>query len=267
MIQQPLVLSVDTSSRVGSVALAIGGKLLGETVFSSPLKHSMEVFPAISGLLGEFGGKPSDIGQIYISIGPGSFTGLRIATTIAKLMNLANAVKIVTISTLDVIAANISSHANRTHAPRACRSDSAGVSGSKDTRVHESVNKMAAILDAKRGQFFIAVYERNSSNGHQVHINNSWKKILPDSIMTSPEFLDQFAHGENPVWLLGDGLLYYSDKFQSEGTCFLEQKYWSPRAANVHKLGWEMARIGRFAEPISMTPAYMSRPDAKIKSR
>ena len=264
MAKQPLVLSVETSSRVGSSALAIGEKLLGETVFSSPLKHSMEVFPAISGLLHGFDRKPSDIEQICISIGPGSFTGLRIATTIAKLMNLANDVKIVTISTLDVIVANISDYTNQTHAPAAFNSDSGGITDLENPRIPESVNKAAAILDAKRGQFFIAVYERN---GRHAHIGNAWKKILPDSIMSAREFLERFADRKNPVWLLGDGLLYYRDRFQSEGTRFFEQSYWSPRAANVHKLGWEMARTGRFTEPVTMTPAYLCRPDIKMKTR
>ncbi|MHC4205441.1 MAG: tRNA (adenosine(37)-N6)-threonylcarbamoyltransferase complex dimerization subunit type 1 TsaB, partial [Planctomycetota bacterium] len=101
MKEKPLILAVETSSRIGSVALALNGKTLGETVFSTPLSHSAEIFPAIRALLNQFNFQSSQIEHIYISVGPGSFTGLRIAATIGKIMQLAHAVKIVTVDTLD----------------------------------------------------------------------------------------------------------------------------------------------------------------------
>jgi hypothetical protein len=119
----------------------------------------------------------------------------------------------------------------------------------------ESPESIATILDAKRGQFFIAVYKRLHENtvsflrnlsstpiGEQEStshyplsaIRYPLIKVLPDSLMTASQFLAQFACGENPIWLLGDGLLYYKDKFKADSTRFLEQKYWSPRASKVH---------------------------------
>ena len=100
----PLILAVETSGRLGSVALAQGNKLLSESHFSGPMRQSAEIFPAITDLLSKFSKKPEQIEQVYISVGPGSFTGLRIAVTLAKTLALANGVKIVTIDTLDVIA-------------------------------------------------------------------------------------------------------------------------------------------------------------------
>ena len=103
----PLILAVETSSRLGSVALARGADLLGESTFSATLRHSAEILPAIADLLDQFGHTPSDIRQVHISIGPGSFTGLRIAVAAAKAMHLANATEIVTVGSLDAIAANV----------------------------------------------------------------------------------------------------------------------------------------------------------------
>ena len=107
MVTGPLILAVETSGRTGSVALAAGEQMLAETSFSNPMKHSKEVFPAVSGLLAKFQRKPHEIKQIHISVGPGSFTGLRIAVTIAKILNLAATTKIVAVDTLDVISANV----------------------------------------------------------------------------------------------------------------------------------------------------------------
>ncbi len=244
----PLILAVETSSRTGSVAIALGSGLLGETRFSSPLRHSAEVFPAIRELLDRFERKPAQIEHVYISVGPGSFTGLRIAAALAKTMYLANATRIVAVDTLDVVAANVIDLASCS-----CTANH-GLPGT-------GCDRIAAVLDAKRGQFFIAVYERKEAGG-QV-----WRKVLPDSLMTIPQFLDQFAGKEESTWLLGDGLVYYRDKFQADGICFFDEKLWSPRAYNVHLLGWEMALKEQFADPLTLTPNYLRKPDVTLKHR
>ena len=251
MARKPFVLAVETSSRIGSVAVALGEKILAETAFSAPIRHSAEIFPAVRGLLDRFSREPKEIEQIYISIGPGSFTGLRIAVTFAKTMHLANAAKIVAVDTLDVIAANLTTKNT--------------VQGSNHERPTTSEDRIATILDAKRGQFFIAVYKRNTSNGRQATSDGIWQKILPDSLMTASEFLEKFRGSNQLIWLLGDGLLYYKDKFKAQGVHFCHEKYWSPRAGKVHSLGWQKALAGQFADPVALQPLYLRAPDVKLK--
>ena len=241
MTKKPLILALETSSRIGSVAIATGEKMLAESKFSNPMRHSAEIFPAIKQLLDRFSRKSQEIEHIYISIGPGSFTGLRIATTLAKTMHLANAVKIVAVDTLDVIAANV-------------------VTENQNT----SYEKIAPILDAKRNQFFTAVYKRTNDERKTVS-GEIWKKILPDSLMTASQFIEKLAGSNMPIWLLGDGLLYYKSKFKTEGIRFLDQKYWSPRAGKVYLLGWQKALADKFADPVTLTPNYLLRPDAEEK--
>jgi len=258
---EPLILAVETSSRTGSLALALGEKMLAETAFSGPARHSAELFPAIKQLLGRFNRKLQEIEQIYVSIGPGSFTGLRIATTLAKIMHLANAAKIVAVDTLDVIAANA----------QECKEIA--------NRNSQIANVIAPILDAKRNQFFIAVYQYQPQTGKnagksQIAIRKSqmamsdpiWKKILPDALMTASEFIEMFVEGDKPIWLLGDGLLYHKDKFKAQGIRFLDERFWSPRASKVHELGWQKARAFQFADPVTLTPNYLRRPDIKTQN-
>ena len=108
------------------------------------MQHSAEVFPTIDGLLRRHRYTPADIDQIHIAIGPGSFTGLRIAVTMAKAMNLANAVRIVTVDSLDVVAANLSD------AP-------GGQIDTPDGKI-PLPDRIAALFDAKRGQFYASAY-------------------------------------------------------------------------------------------------------------
>jgi tRNA threonylcarbamoyladenosine biosynthesis protein TsaB len=236
MRPKPLILAIETSGRTGSVAIALGEQMLSEAHFSGPMRHSAEIFPAVHKLLVLFSRKPKEIEHIYISVGPGSFTGLRIAVALAKAMNLANDAKIIAVDTLDVIAANASDYI-------------------KEEKV-EDLNKIATILDAKRGQFFIAAYE-NEQGG--------WKKSMPDCLMTAEQFIENCGGKSRPVWLLGEGLVFYKDKFKADGTRFLDEKYWNPRAEKVYKLGWEKALAGQFADPLTLQPTYLRRPDIKEK--
>lgn len=258
MSQESFILAVETSSRIGSVAIAIGGEILAETVFSGPMRHSAEIFPAVITLLNRAGKKPYQIDHIYISGGPGSFTGLRIATTLAKVFHLANKTRIVQVDTLDVIASNIDDYMG-------VNNDINGQSVQSEI----STGKIAPVIDAKRGQFYIAVYHHipGQAKSHNTSFNKDYRKILPDSLMSSSEFLAKFACAHKPIWLLGDGLVYYKDKFKTEGVRFFDEKYWSPRASKVHMLGWQMAQKSVFADPVNLTPFYLSRPDVIIKPR
>ncbi|HUV41437.1 MAG TPA: tRNA (adenosine(37)-N6)-threonylcarbamoyltransferase complex dimerization subunit type 1 TsaB [Sedimentisphaerales bacterium] len=252
-MEEPLILAVESSGRMGAVAIATGSRILSEQCFSAPMRHSMEVFQATEDLLRAIGRKASEIGHIYISAGPGSFTGLRIATTMAKIMNLAGGVKIVAVDTLDVIAANCSQY----------KTDKGKVP-----------EKTASILDAKRGEFFTAVYQRAANQGYSNSPGKddsapagvfNWKKIAPDCVMTAEDFVEKFGKSRQPIWLSGEGLVYYRDKFKAEGFRFLPEQYWSPTASKVHMLGWQMALEGRFNEAGPLRPTYLRGADVRVK--
>ena len=250
MPQQELILAIETSSRVGSVAMANENGLLAEVMFSGEMRHSVEILPCIRDLLARFHGTPDDIRQVYLSQGPGSFTGLRIAVTLAKAMVLANAVKVVAVDTLDVIAANVP------------------VS-------NETPRVIAPILDAKRDQFFVATYERQPAPRADLNAEPgsarglalpNWAKTQPDTIMTAEQFLRQFASPGTPVGILGDGLLYHEDRFKADGIRVLDRPYWSPTAGNVYRLGRRKALEGRFEDPLQLAPLYLMPAEVTLKN-
>ncbi len=124
-------LAIETSGRVGSVALVCDGRVLAEPTFEHGLKHAAEILPMIDRLCREHGVGPADLKELYLSIGPGSFTGLRIGVTLAKTMSLTTGVKIVAVPTVSVLAAN---------APAEAR-------------------YVVIVLDAKRDQIFTARFD------------------------------------------------------------------------------------------------------------
>jgi tRNA threonylcarbamoyladenosine biosynthesis protein TsaB len=235
--QLPLILAVETSGRAGSVAVAQGPLILDSTHFSAPMRHSAELFVSIARLLDKTGLAPLDIRHIYISSGPGSFTGIRIAVTLAKTMNFANDVKIAAVNTLDAIAANASDYI-------------------KDKRT--VISRIATVLDAKREQFFTAVYRNDSG---------IWVKTTEDCLMDAAGFVLKFGRSDEPIWLLGEGLVYYSHLFKGEGINFIDEEYWPARAEKVHQLGWQMACQNQFADPLKLVPHYLRGPDAVCKQK
>ena len=99
----PRALAIETSARVGSIAAANDGVVLAEEQFEHGLQHAAQIVPILDRLCRAQGWSPREIEHLYVSAGPGSFTGLRIGITLAKTMALATGVKIVAVPTVRVL--------------------------------------------------------------------------------------------------------------------------------------------------------------------
>ena len=99
----PLALAIDTSTGDGRIALGRGDALLETRPLPTRRRHNLELVPTLDALLADHGHSPRDLGELYLSLGPGSFTGLRIALATAKMLALTLRVKLVGVPTLDVL--------------------------------------------------------------------------------------------------------------------------------------------------------------------
>lgn len=101
------VLAIDTSSVVASVAVADEEKLISEYIINHKKTHSQKLMPMIKETLESCEVDITDIDLFVVSIGPGSFTGLRIGVATAK--GLAHSVNkpIIGVNTLDLLAYGI----------------------------------------------------------------------------------------------------------------------------------------------------------------
>ena len=232
-----LVLAVETSGRNGSAAVGIGDQIIEKRTLSGRLRHGSELLTCCSDLLKTIASRPSDIKSICISAGPGSFTGIRIAVTIAKMINFACDAKIIPLSTMDVLAENVPEY---------------------PTEPKNEIQDIATIIDAKRGQFYVALFERK---------HGRWHKSVEDCLMTSSQFVQRFAGGEKTISLLGEGLVYYADQFAADRIELLDESCWYPLAENVYKLGAEKIKEADFADPLTLTPRYLRGPQAVVKQR
>lgn len=124
-------LAFETSGRVGHVALGLGDQFKEAREVPRTRRNNLELIPTADALLRDHDLTPNDLHELYISVGPGSFTGLRMAIAAAKMLALTNPdLKLVAVPTLEVLA-----HQN-TQADR----------------------PVAVCLNIKRGTMYCAVY-------------------------------------------------------------------------------------------------------------
>jgi tRNA threonylcarbamoyladenosine biosynthesis protein TsaB len=132
-----LTLALDAATAEASVALVRGAEVLAERVVAMRDPQSERLMPAVAGVLKDAGIEPAAIQQVVCGSGPGSFTGLRIAASIAKGIATGRGVPLLAVSSLSLM-----------------------VAGSGAAR---APGRYVAVLDALRGEVFAAVYEVSGS--------------------------------------------------------------------------------------------------------
>ena len=100
-----MLLAVDTSTPQIGLALYDGAQVLAEQLWTSKVRHTVELAPAVSDMLARTGLKADQLNALGVAIGPGSFTSLRVGLSFIKGLALALAVPVVGINTLDILAA------------------------------------------------------------------------------------------------------------------------------------------------------------------
>lgn len=233
-ITNEISVAVDTSGRIGSICIGKGEEILEEKYFSDVMKHAAEIFPTLVELIEKLNLTVSDIKNIFVAAGPGSFTGLRIGATMAKMMALASDVKIASASTLDIIAQNAFEYIEQNQL---------------------EITRVATIIDAKRQQFFVATYKKEGS---------MWIKEIDDRIMRTNDFLEKYATtSSEPIYLLGEGLKYHQKRFETDAVGFFDENLWAAQAKNVYKLCYAKALSGNFEDAALFEPKYLRLCDAQ----
>ena len=239
-------LAIETSGRLGSVALAVDGRAVAEDRFPHGLQHAAEIIPRIDTLCRRQGWTPKEIDEVYVSTGPGSFTGLRIGVTLAKTLALATGARLVAVPSARVLAHN---------APPEAR-------------------HVVIVLDAKREQVFTARLVRSrprtasgggGGGGAGAGVaEDDWSFEAEPELSTLAAAL---AAAPRPVYLIGEGIPHHQ-KFVPPGDAAVVStppESWVARAAVVARIGYEMANEGRFTAPDALLPVYIRKPEAEEK--
>ena len=158
-----MLLAVETSGSLGSIAVTDGSNLLAERVLAAGgVRHAQSLVAEVDKLLRELTLKPTDIRSVAVSIGPGSFTGLRVGLVFAKTFAWLNQSHLVAVDTLRVIA----------------------------QQAPDEEALVTALVDAQRGEVFAGTYQVDTVSGcrqliDRIHVTG--QDTLPqDHILTGP---------------------------------------------------------------------------------
>jgi len=219
------LLAVETSQRPGGVALAVGDAAPVGRPLTADRANAAELFPAIEQLLREAGRRLLDVTVLAYSCGPGSFTGLRVAATLGRMLQSTVGCRVVAVPTLEVIARNALAHPQR---PR----------------------RLAVMLDARRGQVFGGLFER---------LGEELVTLVPAGLFEPQAWLRELG---SPLWVLGAGVGSIAAAIVA-GATVLEESYWPARAEQVAAIGVRLAAAGRFCSPEQIVPLYIRPPECE----
>jgi tRNA threonylcarbamoyl adenosine modification protein YeaZ len=139
-----VLLALDTSTPLVSVALLDDGRLVANRTSEQPMKHGERLAPMISEALDSVGAVRQDVTAVAVGVGPGPFTGLRVGVVTARMLGLALGVPVYGASSLDVLAV---------------RAIDEGVA-----------EPFLATLDARRKELFWAAYDAEGARTDGPHV-------------------------------------------------------------------------------------------------
>lgn len=226
------MLAIETSGSVGSVAVGRGSRVLEEERLSSDARHAGDLLPAMQRLVADQGWRPGDVDVCCVSVGPGSFTGLRIGVTAARHLALATGAKLVTVPSMEAIAE---------HARLAM---SAGGDGGMELHI-------AVLLHARRDRVFGGVYR---VAGERLETETEPRMV---------EAAELLRECPRPCVATGEGVKQYEGLVAEMGAVAAPVAIRHARAADVLQLGWERAQRGAFTPPQELVPLYIRRPEAE----
>lgn len=220
-------LAIESSGKTAAIALSRGSGAPIERILSDVgRRHAQTLVSEIDILLREQGMAAKDCALIAVSIGPGSFTGLRVGVVAAKTLAYATRARLVAVDTFACIAEN-----------------------SPDT-----ISEVYVIADAQRGGLFVGKYACDSSR--------NWKRLGEIQVVDAESWAGSLAPGDA---VSGWGVEKIREMIPA-GTIILEQYYWTPNATSVLRIGEALANEGKLADPFTLEPFYLRASAAEEKA-
>ncbi len=163
-----LILALESTSAIASAALWRDGSLLAQATLHAGHTHSTTLLPLATEILRIAGCEVADVDLFAAAVGPGSFTGVRIAAATAEGLAFGLDKPLVGVSSLEALAYNLK-----------------GITGI-----------LCPVIGARRSQFYTALFSADSRGIH---------RLTEDEIVLSSQLSDYLASYDAPVYLTGDG--------------------------------------------------------------
>jgi tRNA threonylcarbamoyladenosine biosynthesis protein TsaB len=214
-----VILSIDTTSEFGSIALTDRDRVIEEVLLHSPDGFGHILFPQIEKLLARHRVSVNQMDCFAAANGPGSFTGVRMGLAAAKGLGEADGKPVIAISNLRIVASF----------------------GSAPLR--------AAVLDARRGEVYGAVY------------NQKLEPVIEEAVMKFPAWLKTLP--EAGFEFVSTDFAPFRSSVNAHVTVVT-----APRAlaAAIGRISWAELEAGCACDPAEIDANYIRRSDAELKA-
>ncbi|MBO5649592.1 MAG: tRNA (adenosine(37)-N6)-threonylcarbamoyltransferase complex dimerization subunit type 1 TsaB [Clostridia bacterium] len=173
------LLAIDTTANTAAAALLEDGRILASYQQNGTMTHSETMLSMIENLLANAQSAPGALDMLAVSVGPGSFTGVRIGVSVIKGLAFGRGIPCVPVSTLDALSENLRSTAEAAELPL----------------------YVCPVMDARRSQLYTAlfVYERDA-DGTLIR-----RRVWEDDMLSAAELASRLSAVSHRVIFVGEG--------------------------------------------------------------
>lgn len=228
------ILSIDTSSKVCSVSILEDDNLITEENILDEKTHSQKLMPLIDKVLKACKLDLEDVNLLVCSIGPGSFTGVRIGVSTVKAFSDVENIPVVGVNSLESLAYN-----------------------SLNSNLTNKSQVICPIIDAKNDNVYFAVYGEENNNF------SCLEKPTCNNINYVLKVLKKYSNKD--ILFIGDGAIVHKylilQNFSK--TTFIEDKLNTQTSSSSGKCGFNKFKNGIYGDSNSITPLYLRKSQAE----
>lgn len=220
------ILAFDTSTKFLTIAFCENQAVKAEFHKDVGIQHSELLIPTIEKMMKKIKWNVKEIELICVGLGPGSFTGLRIAVAAVKAMALALGCKIAGVATMDAIIKNFP----------------------------KTKGYIAPFLDARKQKIYTAIYDCSQKE----------PKRLTDYLLADAE--DFLKKIDKEIFFIGDAIIPYKEVLDRCVLAkYKKNANWYPRAVEIERIGYEKALRGQIDAPETLEPLYLHAKECNIQ--
>ena len=222
------ILAFDGTAKAASVAVLDGERVLGYYTVDNGLTQSELLLPMAENLLESLKMTFNDIKLYTTSVGPGSFTGVRIGVSLIKGLAFGRNIPCVEVSTLEALAENLS-----------------GIRGI-----------IVPCMDARRAQVYSATF---SSDGE------SLSRLTEDRAISLSDLASELSGYDENIYIVGDGYAVAKSAMDNAGvkTMNTPELLILESAVSVGKVAKKKYEKGEFVSDDELAPVYLRMPQAE----
>lgn len=222
------ILAIDTSTTAATCAILDDGNLISEYIIDNKKTHSQKIMPMIKEIFESQDIKIEDIDVFAASVGPGSFTGLRIGIATIKSFGHAFEKPVIGVPTIDALAYNL-----------------AGFNG-----------VIVPIIDARRERVYTGIYKWD---------NDKIVVLREQDVLNIDELLEILEDLNEKIIFNGDAIDLYRNKISEKikSASFAPNYLCMPKGSSVGYLAYLKAKNNEYEDHFTLTPDYLRKSQAE----